>query len=105
MDNTSLYDSNPDVVIEGGKTIIAVGDVKYKEPNATPAASDIYQLLAHTAAFGAQKCFLVYPGSEVQILHLGRAATGARLWVCHVDVNALDNSLLALVAEMHRFTE
>ncbi len=54
--------ADPDFVIvhDGEPSIVC--DVKYKEET---ERSDIYQAVAHSAAYGASDCMLVYPGGTV----------------------------------------
>jgi len=84
--------ANPDLVVSH-REVVAIGDVKYKDLNNSGVHSDIYQLLAHAAAFKCNKCFLVFPGSTMKIRKLGISATGAAAWIFEVPLDDLETSL------------
>jgi 5-methylcytosine-specific restriction endonuclease McrBC regulatory subunit McrC len=88
-----FYKANPDVVLTYHELVGAVGDVKYKSWSGFANADDIYQLLVHTAAFGATKAFLVYPHDTFEALSLGPSSTGSSVWLFAVDVKNLDRDI------------
>jgi len=79
------YRVNPDLVIRVDRTIVAIGDVKYKVADERPAASDVYQLLVHATAFGSTEAFLVYPSDSFSCTDLGMSTAGSRMRVFTVD--------------------
>lgn len=87
------YGANPDIVVTGSGGRVTVGDVKYKNWTGEAAASDIYQLLVHTAAFAGTVCFLVYPHNEYQATWLGEAVTGTNTWLFALDVGNLGDGV------------
>ena len=94
-----LYSARPDIVLYDGINATAVGDVKYKPWTVQPDASDLYQLLVHSKAFGASKCFLVYAHDRFEMKYLGVSSTGAQTWAFAVDLRSLtDNAGLILKA-------
>ena len=95
-----LYLSNPDlVVLQGGRAII--GDAKYKDVGASPGASDIYQLVAHAAACGADRAALFYPSDGPwEEMSLGPAATGCQAWSFKLDLSCPDESMTRALTTM-----
>ena len=93
-----MYTAHPDIVLSNGRGTVIVGDVKYKNWTGTPVAADIYQLLAHTAAYSGTRGFLVFPSHEYKMVQLGKAVTGADAWLFALDLNGLSESV-ALMAE------
>lgn len=93
FDNEANYHATPDLVLASGGEPRVVGDVKYKEFDDRPGESDVYQLLVHTSAFKAAKCFLVYPGAGFAVRELGMSATGQPTLSVVVDVRDLHSSL------------
>jgi 5-methylcytosine-specific restriction endonuclease McrBC regulatory subunit McrC len=91
----SILKVDPDLVIQT-ITGCVVGDVKYKDWNASATPPDIYQLLVHARTFAAHAAFLVYPSDAFKQVPLGTATTGARTWLFAVDVRDLDSSVIAL---------
>ena len=87
------YGANPDIVVTGSGGRVTVGDVKYKNWTGEAVASDIYQLLVHTAAFAGTVCFLVYPHDEYQAISLGEAVTGTNTWLFALDVRNLGDGV------------
>lgn len=83
------FRANPDLVARVGSAIVAVGDVKYKAVDKGPAASDVYQLLAHATAFGASEAFLVYPSDSFSCRDIGTSAADVRVRVFTIDVRNL----------------
>lgn len=71
------YRANPDLIVRSPALGVVIGDVKYKTyEGAKAAASDVYQLLVHAAAFGAKKAFLVFPGDTFQCRRMGKDVHG-----------------------------
>jgi len=89
----NLYRANPDLLLMQQNFVCAVGDVKYKSWSGLANADDIYQLLVHTATFGAAKAFLIYPHERFESLYLGPSSTGASVWLFAVDVNNLGRDI------------
>lgn len=94
------YRANPDLVLSDGETPLAVGDVKYKVFDGSAASSDVYQLLAHTEAFGAKKAFLVFPGEQYSCRHIGATRKGIEAWFFSVRVTHLEEDLRDLAAHL-----
>jgi 5-methylcytosine-specific restriction endonuclease McrBC regulatory subunit McrC len=92
-----VYRANPDLVLRFGDGGILVGDVKYKAWDDVPAASDVYQLLVHAAAFGARRAFLVFPSEEFKMHPFGDAATGTELRLFGLDVRDLERQARLLL--------
>lgn len=90
---TKEYRANPDLVIRAASSTVAVGDVKYKAIDEGPSASDVYQLLVHATAFGADEAFLVYPSDTFSCVDLGTSAAGPRVRVFTVDARELGDHL------------
>lgn len=83
------YRANPDLVVRVGTSVKAVGDVKYKEMDKFPLASDVYQLIVHTTAFASSEAFLVYPGDTFSYFELGTSSAGPRVCIFTVDIRTL----------------
>jgi 5-methylcytosine-specific restriction endonuclease McrBC regulatory subunit McrC len=95
FDGTDGYRANPDLVVrDTSDAARAVGDVKHKAWGKAADESDLYQLLAHTAAFGAKDCFLVYPHTEYDEVDLGVNPLGGRTLLFAVDVKDIATSLM-----------
>jgi 5-methylcytosine-specific restriction endonuclease McrBC regulatory subunit McrC len=90
----------PDIVLSYRDSTVAIGDVKYKDVGRAPTPSDVYQLLAHAAAFRAETAFLVFPGEKFAVDFIGRAATGSRVVVFMVDPRALDHDAAQIAAAL-----
>lgn len=99
-DANDQFSANPDLVITSGATVLAAGDVKYKNWEDAPTASDLYQLLVHAAAFNAPRCFLVYPGDRYEARKVGTAVTGADTWLFMLDVRDIAFGANAALTEM-----
>ncbi|MGH7641715.1 MAG: 5-methylcytosine restriction system specificity protein McrC [Candidatus Dormibacteria bacterium] len=87
----------PDFVLHHEGEFFCVGDAKYKTLDGPPLAADVYQLLAHAAAFDTDRCFLAYPGSTFGATHLGQSVTGCDTWVFTVDLAAAADSASAIL--------
>lgn len=95
------YAANPDVVIARGEAIMAIGDAKYKEFTIWPSASDVHELLAHSAAYGVKRAFFVFPHEERYFVKsLGRAPTGCHIWVFGVTFDNFEDDIGRLLDEM-----
>lgn len=94
------YRANPDLVFIKEGAIEAIGDVKYKAWSSSPAPADLYQLLAHAAAFGTKLSFLVFPGQQYEERDLGLSATGCRTWLFAVDIRHIRWHLPVLLARL-----
>jgi hypothetical protein len=85
------YRANPDVVIRSGAKVVAIADAKYKDFDGWPAASDLYELIAHAAAYGAPSAFLVYPSEgDALVRGLGTSSTGCAVWAMSVPVDKFE---------------
>jgi hypothetical protein len=89
--------ADPDLVLHHRRECFAVGDAKYKELDGRPEASDLYQLLAHAAAFETDLAFLIYPGATFEADDLGTAATGCHTWVFRVGIDKLSEGAVRLL--------
>lgn len=90
---TGSYRAHPDIVLHRADGDTLVGDVKYKHWSGIADASDIYQLLVHTSAFGGSRSFLVFPHDEFQAIALGRSVTACDTWLFSLDVANLSDSV------------
>lgn len=97
---SDAFRANPDLVVHHAATTPCIGDVKYKQWNRLPGASDVYQLLVHASAFAATRAFLVFPADDFEVQVLGDAVTGARASVYGVDVRNLDNHIIAMLQDL-----
>lgn len=69
------YLADPDGVLHlPGQRIVF--DCKYKVYGGMPDHSDVYQILAHSMAFGSSTACLVYPASDYKLLEVGTTETG-----------------------------
>lgn len=93
---------DPDLVLtrlsDGDRVV--VGDVKYKNLEGRPAASDLYQLLAHATSLTATTAFLVFPGDSYQCSRLGMSSTGVAVDVFTIDVRDVDGSIQRIIASL-----
>lgn len=88
------YRADPDIVIrllDGSR--LAVGDVKHKEWTGAASQEDVYQLLAHTATYGAKDCFLIFAHTAFDVVDLGANPLGGNTWLFAVDVRSLDRGI------------
>lgn len=90
----------PDFVIRHQGDFVAVGDAKYKKWGRKARRGDLYQVLAHAAAFSSPRAFLVIPSDRYEVRRLGKSATGALTWLFRVDVLDLRNCLKIALGEM-----
>jgi 5-methylcytosine-specific restriction endonuclease McrBC regulatory subunit McrC len=95
------YRAVPDLVLRDNGTVLAIGDVKYKDLTKKIKQSDLYQLLVHAAAFKAPRCFLIYPGDRMKTHYLGESVTGCQTWVFSVDVRTLPASISGVAGKMN----
>jgi 5-methylcytosine-specific restriction endonuclease McrBC regulatory subunit McrC len=91
------YRVKPDMILQT-KSRTVVGDVKYKTWTGAPARDDVYQLVAHAVAWGADRCFLVYPHTSFEAQYLGRTRNGVHAWFFALDIR----DLAAQVAKMRQ---
>lgn len=84
------YRANPDVVISNSaRGILAIADAKYKDFTDWPSASDVHELLAHAAAYGASKAFFFYPDdNEFSVRTFGTSVTNCTVWAFGVTFGA-----------------
>jgi 5-methylcytosine-specific restriction endonuclease McrBC regulatory subunit McrC len=97
---TKLYRANPDIVVRGGGRQVDIGDVKYKDLIDAADAGDVYQLLAHATAFHAHQCFLIFPGEQLALKHVGDTADGRRVYLATVNVQQLEASVQELIKSL-----
>lgn len=95
---TNRYRANPDLVLEMAGSVVAIGDVKYKVWEDRLDQHDLYQLIAHAAAYQAPCAFLVYPHDSWVQSDLGLAPTGCRTWAFGIDIMNMRGGLQAAVA-------
>lgn len=91
------YVADPDIVVGDARHSVLVADCKYKEIEANPEHSDVYQLLAHCAAFGCHKGLLLYPGPCCESHRLGVTPSGIHLWSATVRPQNLPEDLKAVL--------
>ena len=77
-----------------------MGDVKYKGWSGAAVASDLYQLLIHTAAFSGTQSFLVFPNDEYRAMRLGKAVTGSDTWLFALDLRNLTKSVSLMAHDL-----
>ena len=86
---TNVFRVDPDIVLVRDAAVEGVLDVKYKargtEDSVGGSHSDVYQLVAHAAAFDAPVACLVFPGDEFSFKALRDAATGADVLLVTAD--------------------
>lgn len=84
------YRANPDVIFRAGSEVVAVADAKYKALNGWPSHSDVFEILAHAAAYGAPVGLMVYPteGSS-QLRSFGQAKTKCELWILETPLTEI----------------
>jgi hypothetical protein len=100
-EHSRRYTSNPDLVILQNGSII-IGDAKYKDFDKWPGASDVYQLISHAAACGAERAALFYPSDNgLTITPLGLAATGCRTWAFGIDLSDPVESVSRMMRSMN----
>ena len=92
------YRANPDIVITGAASPPHVGDVKYKPYEGSASSSDVYQLLTHAEAFGAQSAFLIFPGDTYSIRNLGVSRGGIETNFFSIRVQHLEEDLATVAA-------
>lgn len=98
---SSAFRANPDLVIRHRSTgRPCIGDVKYKQWSGSPAASDIYQLLVHSSAYGADRAFLAFPADEFLAYNLGEAVTGAIVSLYGLDVRRLEQDVASMLQDL-----
>jgi hypothetical protein len=88
--NLGRYRANPDVVIASETHgTVAIADAKYKDFTDWPIPSDVHELLAHAAAYGAPKAFFFYPDDkEFTVRTLGTSVTNCKVWAFGVTFAA-----------------
>lgn len=90
----------PDLVLRLGSSVIAIGDVKYKEWTGSANEDDIYQLLVHASAFQSPLSFLIFPGDTFNVYELGSSSTGSIVWLFSIDVCAIELGLREALIKM-----
>ena len=106
----SRYPANPDVVVRcDGR--VAILDAKYKDRTDAPSADEVYQLVAHAAASGADRAALLYPSDGLAAwIPLGPSVTGCMVWAFGVDLRRPRQSIkealeiMGFSALSHRLT-
>jgi hypothetical protein len=92
--NTGRYRANPDIVICRDGRIAAIADAKYKDFVDWPSASDVHEIVAHAAAYGAPTALLFYPDERgFSVRSFGDAVTGCRLWGFGIDLGDIIGSV------------
>jgi len=90
------YRANPDIVIADALSSPHVGDVKYKPYDGSASSGDVYQLLTHAEAFGAQSAFLIFPGDTYSLRNLGASRGGIATTFFSIRVQHLQEDLAAV---------
>lgn len=90
---TDRYFANPDVVVLLANGALTIFDVKYKVYDGHASASDLYQLLAHASAFGANFAALLFPTEEFTVRELGSSRSGVAVSIFGVRVENLADDL------------
>lgn len=98
--NPGKHHAEPDLVVRRASGEVIIGDVKHKEWKGDASPGELYQLLVHAEAYGAARCFLVFPGEEFAFLSLGVTAAGVEVFICMVDVRKLDVDVLQLLGRL-----
>jgi 5-methylcytosine-specific restriction endonuclease McrBC regulatory subunit McrC len=101
IDRPSLFDppngryrANPDIVLRHSGKTYAIADAKYKEFDSWPSASDLYEIVAHAAAYGATKAMLFYPSDDkFSVRPLGLTKTGCELWAFGLPISRFHDSV------------
>ena len=96
----SQYGAQPDVILTHSDGRVVVGDVKYKDWTHGVVASDLYQLLVHTAAFSGAQSFLAFPSNEYVAVRLGKAVTNTDTWLFALDLTDLRQSVSRMVWDL-----
>jgi 5-methylcytosine-specific restriction endonuclease McrBC regulatory subunit McrC len=97
------YVVDPDIVV-GDNPPALVADCKYKDLEseqtgpALPGHSDVYQLVAHTAALGASSGLLIYPGKELAIRSLGVTEGGIAVHFATIRLERLASDLAEMAS-------
>lgn len=80
--DSQRYRANPDIIISDVNGIVmGIGDAKYKDFSDWPNQADVYELVAHAAAYGATKAILFYLGDgNFSVRSFGTSATGCQVW-------------------------
>lgn len=92
--------ANPDVIVRVGSRV-AVMDAKYKDREVAPHAAEIFQLLCHASALGADRGALFYPSNGANPpLAMGSASTGCEVWAFSVDLTRPRKSVLEALVSM-----
>jgi 5-methylcytosine-specific restriction endonuclease McrBC regulatory subunit McrC len=94
------YRANPDMVISSPKMeTIALGDAKYKDFSDWPAQSDVYELLAHAAAYQTKKALLFYPADkEFSVRDFGVSATDCKVWAFGITFGQFSEDVRSALA-------
>ena len=87
------YRADPDLILKSGDRVDLIGDVKHKVWTGVADQDDLYQLLAHTATYQAQDCFLIYPHVRYEEVDLGRNPLGGTTFLFAVDVKDVRGTL------------
>ena len=92
------YRANPDVIIAATQTPLAIADAKYKDYSGWPDQSDIFELVAHAAAYGVHTALIFYPeDGGYSVRDLGPSATNCHVWIFGITFdNFLDDVRRAL---------
>ena len=94
------YPANPDVVVRMAGQV-AILDAKYKDRTGDPDAAEVYQLLCHASALGADKAALVYPSEHARnFTYLGRSSTGCEIWSFGLDLSRPRASMREALQQM-----
>jgi hypothetical protein len=93
-ERTTRRGANPDVVaMDASDVALLVGDAKYKTWTGKTHASDLYQLLVHTAAFDGSQSVLFFPNHRFEHVYLGYSAVGSEVRIFGVDLQNMRDSI------------
>jgi hypothetical protein len=97
----SSYEARPDVVGCHGDAFPLIMDTKYKDLEKEPHQGDLYQLMAHMAAFGARVGVLIYPSERYDLRFLGRAGGESKIYVALCGLARLQDDVQILLQELN----
>jgi len=103
-DNGRHFEAEPDIVVRRSEQAVLVADVKYKtldDSDGLPGHDDVYQLLAHAAAFKSQTALLIYPGELAWLGRLGLSHGGIEVFFCTVRPAHLFADLSSAATRLH----
>jgi len=77
----------PDLVLQHGRRVVMVADVKYKRPVAHEGnESDLYQAISYATALGTDRALLIYATHEARAPIAVRMRNGIQISVSHLNL-------------------